>query len=212
MMARNWPNFCATGRMSEGSRQRRGNLERRPRPYRSQGHEGRPTTGIADLMGKTAPHHALRGLLFAFLFGCVMVDQNISTDLTAFQNLVTVPLHVKAVRWEVFSTPENTGGVPGPTDYVTLVAEIEPASQPDLIKGGQIPAQLDIVPGSARPWLDGRFRALLLGHANRVPEMSDASRCGPIRARLRKTNEPVSGFVCILEEKTLLYLTLLDHG
>lgn len=50
-----------------------------------------------------------------------------SEDRAALLKFVKLDLPINTVRWEVFSTPESTGLAPGPTDNVTLIAEISPA-------------------------------------------------------------------------------------
>lgn len=57
---------------------------------------------------------------------------NESSDVAAFHQLVELDLPAKSVRWEVFGTPEYSIGVPGPTDFVTLGAELPVVDQGDL--------------------------------------------------------------------------------
>jgi hypothetical protein len=60
------------------------------------------------------------------LNGCNIENESgkISTDISALQKIVSLDMATPSGKWEIFGTPEYTGGVPAPTDYVTLIAEI----------------------------------------------------------------------------------------
>lgn len=49
----------------------------------------------------------------------------VSNDITALRDVVDMPVDLNWARWKIFGTPEHTAGVPGPTDYITRVAELE---------------------------------------------------------------------------------------
>lgn len=100
-------------------------------------------------------------LLFSLL-GCQAKEKtnNASTDMSAFNSLVTLDIPLKSVSWEVFGTPEYSGGVPGPTDYLTLIAQLENSKDG---KFDQRPhtGLIWIAPEAARRWLDSDFRNFL---------------------------------------------------
>ena len=48
--------------------------------------------------------------------------QHFSDDVEALRRVVELDTNPAAIRWEIFGTPEYVGGVPGPIDFVTLVA------------------------------------------------------------------------------------------
>ncbi|WP_143067858.1 hypothetical protein [Duganella sp. CF517] len=150
--------------------------------------------------------------MLCILCGCE--DNNrrekVSDDATAFQNLVTVDIPYSAVRWEVFGTPEYTGGIPGPTDYVTLVAQIVPTKkQSDLRVGSET---VWLAPESARPWPDPDFSSFVRKNLqNSEVDLAKHANCRPLSATLTKTSKPVRGFACSGKAKTLIYLRIADH-
>jgi hypothetical protein len=148
------------------------------------------------------------GLLMAIAFSAC--ESNIgksSNDVNAFRSLVETDVAARSARWEVFGTPEYTGGVPGPTDYVTLIAEVEPSEQ-EKFQSRPKAGEVWIVPEAARPWLTKEFRSLLEQHAETSTDLSGMVNCRVLRARIRKSGKPVSGFICNAAGKTLIYLTL----
>ena len=94
-------------------------------------------------------------VLAIFLLGCQTKEEtkNVLTDVAAFNGLVTVDIQPRTVSWEVFGTPEYTGGVPGPTDHVTLIAQTE-ASNDEKFDQRPTTGTVWIAPESSRPWLD----------------------------------------------------------
>jgi len=127
-----------------------------------------------------------------------------STDQAELARLVKLDLPINTVRWEVFGTPEYAGGVPGPTDYVTLIAEIEPAmsfAQTNTAETARI------TPDSARPWLSPDLRTLFTQHSNSQPVLSRVGNCAPLQAELTKSGEKVQGFLCSGKASSVVYLT-----
>lgn len=60
------------------------------------------------------------------LCGCSFGDPKPqSEDIAALRAIVNLPMEVKSARWEIFGTPDDSGWVPGPTDFHTLIAELE---------------------------------------------------------------------------------------
>lgn len=146
-------------------------------------------------------------IFITILSGCKMEKGKSSDDIDAFRNLVETDVPAKSVRWEVFGTPEYTGGVPGPTDYVTLIAEVEPSAQEKIqTKAGS--GEVWIAPEAARPWLTSEFRSLLAAHADRSTDLAGMPNCRLLRGKIKKDGKPVSGFICNGSGKSLIYLTL----
>lgn len=128
-----------------------------------------------------------------------------STDQAELIRLVKLDLPINTVRWEVFSTPESTGLVPGPTDYVTLIAEIAPAMRVAQAN----PAETAwITPGSARRWLSPDFRAMFTQHSNSRSVLRHIGNCAALHAELTKSGKKVQGFLCSGEASSVVYLTL----
>jgi hypothetical protein len=143
------------------------------------------------------------------LMGCERrVETKGASDVTAFQAIVDVNLPLNSVRWEVFGTPEYVGGVPGPTDFVTLIAEVTPA-QPILIEESKT-GEIWIAPEAARPWLRQKFRGIFAKYANKYIDISTIAACKPIQAKLRKTGKLVPGFICNDVDASVLYLTIFN--
>jgi len=132
-----------------------------------------------------------------------------STDQAELARLVKLNLPIKLVRWEVFGTPEYSGGVPGPTDYVTLIAEIAPAAPVPQTNTAETAW---ITPGAARPWLSPNVKTLFTQHSNSQPVISHLGNCAPLQAALRKSGEKVQGFLCSGKASSVVYLTLYSSS
>jgi len=146
------------------------------------------------------------------LMGCnVRGEMKESEDLVALRELVKLDLHINTVRWEVFGTPGYAGGVPGPTDYVTLIAEITPSVAFNATDG---PSDINvwIAPEAARPWLSPHFRSLFAKHSNAQLELSNSKNCRTLKAKVKRTGKSVEGFVCSNSNKSVVYLTLADFS
>jgi hypothetical protein len=144
-----------------------------------------------------------------FLLGCNMSDEDSksSTDMAALRNTVNLDIPAKSIRWEIFGSPECTGMVPGPTDYMTLIAELEPS---DAKTFSAMPAgdKTRAVPESVRRWLGESFRSMLEKHKYLTIDLSVESNYRPLKASLKSTGKPVDGFICSDGIKFLVYLNL----
>lgn len=130
-----------------------------------------------------------------------------SSDIAAFQQVVELDLPIRSVRWEVFGTPEYSIGAPGPTDFVTLIAEV-PALDQEVIRKRSKAGTVWIAPEAARPWLSGTNRTMLAKHRNASVNLSHFLDCRAVHGKLRKTGLTVHGFVCNSQESALVYVTL----
>jgi hypothetical protein len=140
-----------------------------------------------------------------------MWNEKPSRDIAAFHDLVETSLRPSSVRWETFGTPEYSGGVPGPTDYVILVAEVEPPMDREKFLALPQTGGIWIAPEAARPWLSEEFRAILEKTTNQTLDLSTAFNCRKYQGREKKTSSAVEGFVCNGATRSLVYLTLLDN-
>lgn len=130
-----------------------------------------------------------------------------SDSVAALSEMINLQLPLKSAHWEVFGTPEYTGGVPGPTDFVTLIAELEPGD--DWLNDSQPPTgNTYVAPEAARPWLSDHFRTLLEKNRNSSSDLSAQSNCRKYSTTIKKSGRPVDGFVCNNAGHLLLYLTL----
>ena len=134
-----------------------------------------------------------------------------SHDVAAFNHLIALDFPVKKVTWEIFGTPEYTGGIPGPTDYLTLVAEIEPEGSKMFTSFPPLTTKAWIAPESARPWLGRDFHAFLHQYRNQTIDAKMAPRCRSVEAVLRKSGRPVAGLACQGSRNILIYATVSDN-
>lgn len=148
------------------------------------------------------------------LTACTMDDDKkpgVSNDISALRAFVDIPASVRSGQWEIFGTPEYTGGVPGPTDYMTLIAALEmPASQ-TVGESGNQDWKKSLVPEARRPWLPEYFRSLLAQHKN-DPINATTPGCALYRTSIKQSGRPVKGFICRHGDQALIYLSLLSPG
>ena len=133
-----------------------------------------------------------------------------NTSLTELNDMVYVGIPAKTVRSQVFGTPEHLGGVPGPTDYITLVAELAPADKAWFDRLASKPGKVVIMPEAPRRWLSPHFRTMLAKHANSSPDIATMPAGRRHSAAMTRSGRVVDGFICWSPENTLLYLTLDD--
>lgn len=143
--------------------------------------------------------------------GCKMKDDppKFSTDIPTLENIVELPIAYTEAKWEVFGTPEYSGGVPGPTDYMTLVAEISPKSG-QKIHYGLSSEPFWIAPESARTWLSPKFFKLLQESKNAYIDTTATPDCTPIEVTMRKSQTRRSGFICRGADSFLVHLLIAD--
>jgi hypothetical protein len=139
-----------------------------------------------------------------------MKNEKPSSEMAAFRELVQLDVPIKSVKWEIFGTPEYSGGVPGPTDYITLIAEVE-SSDDDGVQQGQPTGVVWIAPEAARPWLTEGFREMLAKNRGNDADLSSAYKCRRLQAKIKKDKTPVYGFICSDSGKSLIYLTLQEN-
>lgn len=145
--------------------------------------------------------------------GCSGKDEvsKVSTDVAALQKIVKLDFTPTSATWEVFGTPEYSGGVPGSTDFVTLIAELAPIDEKALV--ASTPAgKVWIAPESARPWLSNPSYSMLDKYKNVTIDLSAHANCRPFNATLKKTGKQVTGFACTNAGKLLVYLTIADNS
>lgn len=150
-------------------------------------------------------------IISILLGGCSMDHKHskVSDDAGALRKVVDIPINLKSARWEIFGTPEYTGGVPGPTDYMTLVAELEPTGSSKNLSADAGDGSVYIVPESARPWMSQGFRSLLEKNKNAALDLTTVKECHAYATRLVQTGDQVRGFMCAKTGRVFLYLSLL---
>jgi len=130
-----------------------------------------------------------------------------SDDKAALLDLAKLDLPIHSARWETFETPENDGLVPGPTDYVSLIAELTPAV-PITHSAHPTLSNIWLTPNVARPWMTPHFRSLFAQHANARFTNTQSNRCQTLQATLAKTGKPIEGLVFSDASRSVIYLRL----
>lgn len=141
--------------------------------------------------------------------GCT-TKKDVSTDVAALQKIVHLDFAASSAKWEVFGTPEYKGGLPLPTDFKTLIAEISPVD-PAAFAATPASGKFWIAPEAARSWLFAPFRNMLAVQKNGPFDLSNRHDCRGLNATLAQTGTAVSGFGCIEGERMLVYLTIADN-
>lgn len=161
-------------------------------------------------------HTIVRCLVtYTFLFslsGCeIFSDEGpggISDNVNELQKIVKIDVPAKSIKWEVFGTPEPTGLAPfGPTDYMTLVAQVEVTDGRWFARLDQRPGRVWIAPESARAWLSPYFKQLLV-RSN--ADMTERENCKEYQAAVTKSGRLVNGFVCQHGSSLLIHMMLMS--
>jgi hypothetical protein len=154
----------------------------------------------------------LASLMLCTLFGCQIEAEktNASSDANAFNKIFALDVAFESITWEMFDTPEYTGGIPGPTDFVTLVAQIEPPNDAKF-EDRPLGVSIWIAPESSRPWLDMDFRNFLERSKSKTIDISRKEDCRKLTGILRRTSKPINGFMCKSGKKILVYIKVADY-
>ncbi len=158
---------------------------------------------------------ALKRVLVAlFLAGCKVnkPEQVPSTDMVALRDIVTLDIPTPSGKYEVFGTPESDEGIPGPTDYVTLVAELDVSEPSHLRSMGPDKKPHDdfiLVPKASRSWLSEPFKSILTFHQNGKLDLRKYD-CDLFSAKSKKDGHLLSGFLCLRGNRALIYLELFE--
>lgn len=137
-------------------------------------------------------------------------SDRISTSVPELNEMIQLQIPVKSAKWEVFHTPES-GGLPAPTDYITLVAEVEPADAHWFPVRAAQWTKTYAIPEAARGWMAEPIRAQL-GKLTREGQTHAApANCKDLQATMTRSGRSVPGFVCAVGTTLLVYVTLQDN-
>jgi hypothetical protein len=138
-----------------------------------------------------------------------MRENRSSTNVDELKKIVDIQVHIKSARWEIFGTPEYDGGIPGPTDYITLIAEVE---IDDQLNWDNTPATgiVWIAPEAPRPWLSAEFNLMLESNLNKSVDLSRLFVCKRIEGRVKINQKLVTGAICKGKLRSLIYMPLMD--
>lgn len=149
-------------------------------------------------------------VLLVGIGGCDMLfddePDGLSEDLNELQKIVKIDVPARSIKWEIFGTPEATRIAPfGPTDYLSLVAQVEVEDGRWFARFTERPGNVWIAPEAARAWLSPYFKELLVrSYADR----SEPKNCKEYQAAVTKSGRLVKGFVCQHESLLLIHMML----
>jgi len=147
--------------------------------------------------------------LLIVLLGCSTDEEKklYSTDLSALKKIVVIPDEILAAKWEIFNSPEYAS-IPGPSDFIALVTEIDVKDQTFLLRDVQDREDEYIVPQASRPWLSKEFKALMAKHENSRVKISQLKECSAYSTKVSKSGRTVTGIACVVDNKKFIYLLL----
>lgn len=149
---------------------------------------------------------AFNVLCLTILSGCNrgLSSPNFSDNMAALQEIVELKIQATSARWEISTSPEQTGLQVGPTVATILISELIPEDKEDFSKL-PVGEEWFYVTEADRAWVDQHFRALFKKKVGRSIDLSRASTCKPDQGKIRKSGKNVPGFTCISENKLLIY-------
>jgi hypothetical protein len=149
--------------------------------------------------------------IFNIFLGCNMNQAKVSSDMSELKQLIGIDVPLSSGQWEVFGTPEYTGGPPGPTDFLTLIAELHP-SDAQRFEELSVPAgEQFVIPEAGRPWLSAAFRSMLFENRSQSKALHPKFNCKKYETTIKKSGRKVGGFVCNDGKAFLLYLTMANN-
>jgi len=146
--------------------------------------------------------------LSAVLAACS--PDHISESVTELHELIRLDIPVRSAKWEVFYTPE-AGGLPAPTDYITLVAELDPIDASWFATRPAHWTKAYAMPEAARDWMSEPLRAQVNKLTRQSQEQTTPGNCKDLQAKMTRSGRPVPGFACTVGAKLLVYVTLQDN-
>lgn len=136
---------------------------------------------------------------------------NVKTDINSLRELVKIDIKVSSIQWEIFGTPEYSGGVPGPMTTMTLIAEIQSSEGQWFENQHPATGEIYIVPEAARSWLSPTFKSMMMKLKNSSVDMTKLINCKQYETTFVKTGNPVSGINCKDGDRYFIYLPLLNN-
>ncbi|QBE65927.1 hypothetical protein [Pseudoduganella lutea] len=147
-------------------------------------------------------------LLTLGLVGCPTAGSRMSSNLEEIREQIALDIPASSGRWEFFETPEYRGGLPAPTDYVTLVVELDNVAPEWIAARAQKADMLWVVPEVSRPWLSAASKALLARAKLGKIALAGGDNCHRYSTQVRKSGSVVEGFTCAHGSSVLVYLTV----
>lgn len=140
---------------------------------------------------------------------------SVSDNAAALHKLVDLDIQATTTRWEAYDSPEakRFEFLPTSPDQTILVAELAPVA-PEPIAAMAPGSKLHVAADSPRDWLSAHSRALLMDGAKDGAagiDTSSISRCRSLTVLYKLKNAPAHGFICSVDKKALVYLTLASY-
>jgi len=149
-------------------------------------------------------------LLFLILTACKMNEHSGSNDPDALNKIIRLEVNLQTVRWEIFTTPEYQEGVPGPTDYISLVIETNDFVTSEISQNSTS-GLIWIAPEAARPWMTKESKLFFDRFKNQTIDIASQKNCSSVSAWLVKTNKKIEGITCKNSLNRLMYFVLEDY-
>lgn len=131
----------------------------------------------------------------------------IHTDVAELKNMLDLDIPIAAVKWQIFSSPEDDGILwPAQDAQSILIAEIDLADASWFNTRAPLPGTRSIALESARPWLSEPFKILVGDAAKNKNRLANDQPCGLYEASIKKSGRIVDGYICKIAGKILLYL------
>ena len=106
--------------------------------------------------------------------------------------------------------PEG-GILPALTDYITLVAEVEPRDASWFATRTAHWTKAYAMPEAARDWMSEPLRSQVNNLTRQSQEQTVPGNCKDLHATMTRSNRSVPGFASAVGGKLLVYVTLQDN-
>ena len=157
---------------------------------------------------RRAPWRYLALLSAVVLAGCPSPGDRMSSNIEEIRKQIVLDIPASGGRYEFFETPEYRGGVPAPTDYVTLVIELDNVEPAWIAARARKAEKVWVVPEVSRPWLSEPSKALLArAHLGKIP-LASGDNCYQYSTQVRKSGRVIEGFTCAHARTVFVYLTV----
>lgn len=93
--------------------------------------------------------------------GEVMLEQVPSNDHVKLEKIVNIGEGYADLKWELFGTPEWSGGVPGPSDYATIITVGKIINMDAVPPGNAGEPYYFLPPNSNRHWLNSEQSSII---------------------------------------------------
>ncbi|WP_143707464.1 hypothetical protein [Uliginosibacterium sp. TH139] len=132
-----------------------------------------------------------------------------STNIDELRRYINIDSGLQVSQWEIFGTPDWEGGVPGPTDYLSILF-VGPTEHAQQKSAGDESHKVDFLPPNAvRAWLGSEEKEALQRILGRKSQVANAF-CALRSFYAVKSNKSVEGFACILGTRTLYFVLLAE--